>query len=108
MTLSEAVVFILEKWDPKSNNVPLDKNGNALFLNVGMGKDLSIRELAEKIAELYNFQGEINWDLTKPDGTQRKLLDIKIKSLGWEPKIKLKEGLQKTISDYEEYSKMDN
>ena len=75
-----------------------------------MGKDLSIRELAEKIAELYNFQGEINWDLTKPDGTPRKLLDIKkIKSLGWEPKIKLEEGLQKTISDYEEeYSKMDN
>ena len=109
--LGEAVVFILEKWDPKSNNVPLDKNGNQLyFLNVGMGKDLSIRELAEKIAELYNFQGEINWDLTKPDGTPRKLLDIKkIKSLVWEPKIKLEEGLQKTISDYEEeYSKMDN
>ena len=102
--LGEAVVFILEKWDPKSNNFPLDKNGNQLyFLNVGLGKDLSIRELAEKIADFYDFKGEINWDTTKPDGTPRKLLDIsKIKSLGWEPKIKLEEGLQKTIYDYEE------
>ena len=72
-----------------------------------MGKDLSIKDLAEKIAELYNFKGEIFWDNTKPDGTPRKLLDIsKIKSIGWEPKIKLEEGLQKTIREYEvEYNK---
>ena len=101
--LGEAVVFILEKWDPKSKKAPIDKNGNKIFfLNVGMGKDLSIKDLAEKIAELYNFKGEIFWDNTKPDGTPRKLLDIsKIKSIGWEPKIKLEEGLQKTISEYE-------
>ena len=70
--LGEAVVFILEKWDPKSKKAPVDKNGKnkIFFLNVGMGKDLSIKELAEKIAELYNFEGEIFWDNTKPDGTQ--------------------------------------
>ena len=101
--LGEAVVFILEKWNPKSIKAPLDKNGNKIyFLNVGMGKDLSIRELAEKIAEIYNFKGEIFWDTTKPDGTPRKLLDIsKIQSIGWEPQIRLEEGLKKTINEYE-------
>ena len=108
--LGEAAVFILEKWNPKSIKAPLDKNGNKIFfLNVGMGKDLSIRELAEKIAEIYNFKGEIFWDTTKPDGTPRKLLDIsKIQSIGWEPQIRLEEGLKKTINEYEANYKKNN
>ncbi len=106
--LGEAVIFCLERWDPTSKKAPKDKNGNKIFfLNVGTGKDLSIKELAEKVSEIYNFKGEILWDNTKPDGTPRKLLDIsKIKSMGWGPKIKLEEGLQKTISEYEENYKI--
>lgn len=101
--LGDAVVFALEKWDPKSTNAPLDKNGDPLFyLNVGTGKDISIKELATKIARIYKFDGKINWDTNKPDGTYRKRLDIqRLKKLGWEPKTSLDDGLLKTINYFE-------
>jgi GDP-L-fucose synthase len=66
-------------------------------INIGTGKDCSIRELAETMAEVTGFTGEIRFDTSKPDGTPRKLLDIsRIKTLGWEPRIPLKEGLRST------------
>jgi len=66
-------------------------------INIGTGQDLSIRELAETVAEVTGFRGEIRFDTSKPDGTPRKLLDIsRIKALGWEPRIPLKEGLRST------------
>lgn len=66
-------------------------------INIGTGKDCSIRELAETMAEVSGFTGEIRFDTSKPDGTPRKLLDIsRIKALGWEPRISLKEGLRST------------
>ena len=101
--LGDAVVFALEKWDPKSENAPLDKHGNPLFyLNVGTGKDIRIEELAKKIAAFSGYEGQIYWDSKKPDGTFRKILNVnKIKELGWEHKTSLDEGLKKTIISYQ-------
>ncbi len=100
--LSEAIIFCLEKWDPLSLNAPKDKLSKPLFhLNVGTGKDISIKELSIKIAKYASFKGEIIWDKSKPDGTPKKQLNTnKIKKLGWEPKINLDDGLEKTIKDY--------
>lgn len=70
-------------------------------LNIGTGEDLTIKELAELVAELAGFNGEIAWDSSKPDGTPRKVLDVsKAKSLGWAPKISLRDGIASTISWY--------
>ena len=97
--LGDAVIFALENWNPDSDKSPKDKNGNPLLiLNVGTGKDISIKELANQIAKQTNFKGLINWDQTKPDGTPKKLLNIeKIKEIGWLPKINLTKGVQNTI-----------
>jgi len=70
-------------------------------INVGTGEDVTIKELAFKIANVLNFMGNIEWDTSKPNGTPRKVLDVnKIKSLGWEPKIKLDDGIQSTYNYY--------
>ncbi len=101
--LAKASLFVLEHWDIKSNFSPLDSNGDPLsFLNVGTGKDISIKELANLVAEIIGFKGTIKWDKSMPDGTPRKLLDIsRLKNLGWSPKINLKDGLRLTIDNFE-------
>jgi GDP-L-fucose synthase len=67
------------------------------LVNVGTGRDVSIRELAEVIREVVGFQGDIVFDPTKPDGTPRKLLDVaKVTKLGWRPRIALEKGLRRT------------
>ncbi len=98
--LGSAVLFTLENWDPNSESSPKNKFGEPLYwLNVGTGKDISILDLARKISNLVDFDGEIKWDKNKPDGTPKKQLNIdKIKSLGWEAKISLEEGIRKTIN----------
>ena len=74
---------------------------SAQHLNIGTGEDLTIKELAQLVAELAGFTGEIAWDSTKPDGTPRKVLDVsKAKALGWSPKISLRDGISSTISWY--------
>jgi len=100
--LGDAIVFALENWDPKDNLAPKDVHGNPLyFLNVGTGKDITINELAIKIKKFTGFEGDINWDKTKPDGTPKKLLDIsRFSNLGWFPKISLNEGLKNTINNF--------
>jgi GDP-L-fucose synthase len=71
------------------------------YINVGSGKELSIKELAETIKEVVNFKGKINFDSNKPDGSSRKLLNSeRINKLGFKPKTHLKEGLIKTYQDY--------
>ena len=71
------------------------------FINIGTGEDITIRDLAELIRRIVGFEGSIVWDATKPDGTPRKLLDVtKIRSLGWEPKISLEQGIQLTYDWY--------
>ena len=97
--LGSAVVFALENWNPDLKNAPKDLNGDPIsYLNVGTGKDISIKNLVKLIAKLTKFKGEIIWDKTKPDGTPKKLLDIeRIKNLGWHPQISLESGISTTI-----------
>ena len=94
-------MFVLETWDPEMQKFVIRENKYLTYLNVGTGKDISIKELAMKIAKKVGFQGEIIWDKSKPDGTPKKQLDIsRIKSLGWAPKIDLEKGIEQTISIY--------
>jgi len=89
--LAQAVMLASEKYD------------SSLHLNVGTGEDLSIKDLAQKVASAAGFTGEIKWDSTKPDGTPRKVLDVsRIKALGWKPTITLEEGIASTIAWYKE------
>ena len=68
---------------------------------MGVGEDITIKELAEMIAKVVGFTGEIMWNSDVPNGTLRKVLNVdKIKELGWEPKITLEEGLKKTYEWY--------
>jgi GDP-L-fucose synthase len=88
--LGDACIFALEKWQPSSDELQ--------YLNVGTGIDLTIKELAESVADVIGFTGEIIWDTTKPDGTPKKQLDTGgLKRVGWSPSIQLKEGLSGTI-----------
>jgi len=83
--------------------VCMQKYNESDHINVGTGEDVRIWELANIIADVVGYDRDINWDFTKPNGTPRKVLNVdKIKSLGWEPKISLREGIEKT---YEWYKK---
>jgi GDP-L-fucose synthase len=83
--LASACVFLLENYDDE------------IAINIGSGKDLTIKDLAELIKNIVGFTGEIDWDTSKPDGTPRKLLDAsRINSLGWAPIISLSEGISST------------
>jgi len=71
------------------------------FVNIGVGEDIRIKDLAQLIKDIVGFEGEIKHDLSKPDGIPRKLLDIsKIKALGWKPEVSLEEGIKKTYEWY--------
>jgi GDP-L-fucose synthase len=74
-----------------------------MHLNVGTGEDLTIKALAQKVANAAGFTGQIEWDASKPDGTPRKVLDVsRMKALGWKPTITLDEGIASTIAWYKE------
>ena len=93
--LAAAVHMLMEKYEEPTT------------INVGSGDDLPIAELASMMKEVVGFKGEIVHDTTKPDGTPRKLLDIgKIRKLGWEPKITLRDGLASTYKWAVENNKM--
>ena len=80
--LADACLFLLENYDQPD------------LVNIGCGEDVTIRELAETVCDVLGFDGTLEFDTSKPDGTPRKLLDIsKIKSLGWSPKISLRDGI---------------
>ena len=100
--LAEACLFCLENWNPNDKNSPKNCKGDPLlYLNVGTGTDISIADLVKQIAKETGFKGEIVWDHSKPDGTPKKLLNIeKIQTLGWNPMIKLEEGIKKTINEF--------
>ena len=97
--LADAIIFCIENWHPADKNSPKDSSGNQLnHLNVGTGKDISIKELSIKIAKLTEYKGKIIWDKSKPDGTPKKVLDVtRINNLGWHAKIDLMTGLSRTI-----------
>ena len=87
--LAQAVIMTSQNYD------------SSVHLNVGTGIEISIKELALMVASLSGYKGEIFWDSSKPDGTPRKVLDIsRIKTLGWNPKITLSEGITSTIAWY--------
>jgi len=87
--LARACLFLLEHYDAPEP------------INVGIGSDLSIRELAEMVAEVVGYEGTLAFDASKPDGTPRKLLDVsKLHDLGWREEIGLREGLEQTYAWY--------
>ena len=87
--LAECLVFLMDVYN--SNEI----------INVGVGVDLTIKELVQKIRKITEYKGEIKFDTSKPDGTPRKLLDVtKVLNLGWNPLTSLDEGLKKTIDWY--------
>ena len=89
--LANAVLIASEKYD------------SSIHLNIGSGQDLSIKELAELVADIAGYKGEIKWDSSKPDGTPRKVLDVtKAKSLGWSPAISLRDGIASAMNWYKE------
>ena len=100
--LGEACVFTLERWSALQKDAPKDNEGKPLaFLNVGTGKDISIKELAEKVALAVGYNGTINWDQSKPDGTPKKQLDVsRLTAMGWKANIQLTKGISDTVSDF--------
>ena len=99
--LADASIFILE--NVSSDNKILYSNNKDFngLLNVGVGIDISIKELANLISGVIGYKGKIIWDSSKPDGTPRKLLDIsKLVKLGWSAKIELKKGLELTLQSF--------
>lgn len=87
--LADACVFLMNHYEGSE------------MINIGVGEDISISELADLIKDIVAFKGIIQYDRSKPDGTPRKLLDVnKLKALGWQPKISLREGIEKTYKWY--------
>lgn len=87
--LAEAIVWLMERYDEKQ------------FLNVGVGEDISMRELAELIQQLVGYTGELVFDATKPEGTPRRLYDVsRIHATGWKHKVGFEEGLRRTYEWY--------
>ncbi|HEB80781.1 MAG TPA: GDP-L-fucose synthase [Chromatiales bacterium] len=79
----------------------MERHEGGEIVNVGVGEDVSIRELAELVREAVGFEGDIVFDRSKPDGTPRKLLDVsKLRELGWQPTISLPEGIRRTVESY--------
>lgn len=83
--LASACVFLMDRYSGEE------------IVNVGVGKDIAIHELADLIRQVTGFEGRIEWDTTKPEGTPRKLLDVsRLVGLGWSPQISLREGVEQT------------
>jgi GDP-L-fucose synthase len=94
--MADACVFLMESGI-----------GDGLF-NIGTGSDVTIRELAETIRRVVAFQGDLEWDASKPDGTPRKLLDVsKMAALGWRARIPLEQGIRDTYAWFEKYRSSD-
>ncbi|CAA6671029.1 unnamed protein product [Spirodela intermedia] len=94
-------VVVWGTGSPLREFLNVDDLADAVHVNVGSGKEVTIKELAELIKEVVGFEGGLVWDRTKPDGTPRKLMDSsKLADLGWSPKISLREGLEATYKWY--------
>lgn len=89
--LAEACMVCMESYEESQH------------INVGTGRDVTIKELTEKIAKVVGYDGEICWDTSKPNGTPRKVMNVdRMKSLGWEPKVGLYEGISRTYEWFKE------
>ena len=95
--LATALLFLMLNYNDKE------------IINIGYGEDVAIKELTEMIKKVSNYEGSISWDTSKPDGTPKRLLDVKkLFDLGWRPKINLEEGLATTYKWYQENYKNNN
>jgi GDP-L-fucose synthase len=93
--MADACVYLMENYDVA------DIGG---FVNIGVGEDLTIRDLAELIKDIVGYGGEIVFDTSKPDGTPRKLLDVtKLHNLGWQAKISLEDGIKQAYNWYTDH-----
>ena len=93
MELPDARFDHLIASDPASPQPPL--------INIGWGEDYSIKELADRVRAVVGYRGDIQWDIGKPDGTPRKLLDVgRMKAMGWSPRISLDDGLRSAYQDF--------
>ncbi len=107
--MADACVYLMENIDFNDlieqrrkivGDIALKEIRNT-HINIGIGRDLSIKELAEKVKNIIGFEGELVWDTTKPDGTMQKLLNVdKLHSLGWKESIPMDEGITKIYADY--------
>jgi len=98
--LAEACVYCLQNidFDDLKGKAKEVKNTH---INIGTGKDLTIKALAELVKQIVGFEGELIWDSSKPDGTPRKLMDVsKINNLGWKEKVELQEGIKRVYTNY--------
>ncbi len=99
--LAEACVFLLENATYEAMAFEDESGTVQSHINVGSGREVSIKELAETVKAVIGFEGEIEWDTSKPDGTPRKLMDSsRLWNLGWSPKVALKEGIALAYADY--------
>lgn len=95
--MARASVFLMDNFNPSKD----DNEAGKIFVNVGVGEDISVKELAELFKEISGFTGAIEWDTARPDGTPQKLLDVsRIHGLGWKHSISLREGIAESLAAY--------
>jgi len=98
--LAKAAIHVMNLSETEFSNLT---NGASRHLNVGTGEDCSISDIAQMIADIVGYEGKISWDISKPDGTPRKLLDIsRISKTGWQATVPLSKGLERTYAWYTE------
>lgn len=99
--LAEACVFLLENASYEALAFTDESGTVHSHINIGSGSEVSIRYLAERVKDVIGYEGEIEWDTTKPDGTPRKLMDSsRLRNLGWTPKTNLSEGIRFAYEDF--------
>ena len=99
--MADASVFVMEHVDFKDTYKEGSKDIRNCHINIGTGKEITIRQLAERIVETVGYQGKLTFDSSKPDGTMRKLTDpSKLHALGWHHKIEIEEGVQRMYEWY--------
>ena len=95
--LADACMFLMENYNQKG------------FINIGVGEDIEIKELALLIKDIVGYKGQLQHDTSKPDGTPRKLMDVsKLSSLGWKAKIGLREGIEKVYEEFKQQYQLHN
>ena len=93
--LADACIFLMDNYDEKG------------LINIGTGEEVTIKELANLVKDVVGFEGDIQFDTTKPDGTPRKLMDSsRLHNMGWKHTTSLKEGLKKTFDWYQQQVKV--
>jgi GDP-L-fucose synthase len=98
--LAKACVFLMNLDDPAFDSLVVSESEPPL-INIGFGEDQTIRELAEIIADVVAYRGELKFDSSMPDGSPRKLLDTsRLRSLGWQPTVSLREGMELAYRDF--------